>query len=96
MGSYQSCRVVLTVPAAWSIKTKETLREAVQEAGIFTRVDMVSEPEAAALALFHDRTDAGTLLQTGDIFTVCDAGGGTVVSSAMNSASDYHLTPIRT
>ncbi|KAK3997190.1 hypothetical protein QBC44DRAFT_399022 [Cladorrhinum sp. PSN332] len=77
-GTYQSSRTVLTVPAAWSFGTKQMLRKAAEEAGISGRIDMVSEPEAAALAVFQDRTEAGSLLEVGDIFTVCDAGGGTV------------------
>lgn len=38
---------------------------------------MVSEPEAAAVAVLKDRAAAGRLID-GDIFVVVDAGGGTV------------------
>lgn len=78
-------RVILTVPAMWSDGAKMNTRRAAEQAGILkqrrcgaTVLDLVSEPEAAALATlaeFDDRPGVGT----GDVVTVCDCGGGTVV-----------------
>jgi len=55
-------KVVLTVPAIWDHQGQEMTRRAASNAGITTRADtsvqLVSEPEAAALATLTDR---GTL-----------------------------------
>ncbi|KAH0537660.1 hypothetical protein FGG08_005573 [Glutinoglossum americanum] len=79
-------RVVLTVPAAWDHRAQDLMREAAERAGIRaprapgpTTLQLVAEPEAAALATFSDaglqwRPD----LKPEDTFVVCDAGGGTV------------------
>jgi len=70
---------VLTVPAIWSDKARDSTRKAAVKVGIPDRdLTVITEPEAAALycsTLCHevDLTD-------GDHFLVCDAGGGTVVS----------------
>lgn len=54
-------KVVLTVPAIWDHAAQELTREAVQKAGINKRrkagrtmLDIISEPEAAALTFFND------------------------------------------
>ena len=75
-------RVVLTVPAIWSPKAKDTTLRVAKAAGLPSAVQLVSEPEAAALAVLKDRNDDDSSLQVGDAFVVCDAGGGTVVSLA--------------
>jgi len=77
-------RVVLTVPAIWPHNAQQRMREAASKAGILdprtcgeTTLRLVPEPEAAALASlseFRDRED----VQVGEVFVVCDAGGGTV------------------
>ncbi|KAF2110481.1 hypothetical protein BDV96DRAFT_691242 [Lophiotrema nucula] len=77
-------RVILTVPAMWSDSAQNNTRQAAQKAGILqsrlcgeTTLDLVPEPEAAALATlaeFNDRPG----VQRGDVITVCDCGGGTV------------------
>lgn len=73
-----SIRYVLTVPAIWSDKAKDTMQRAAVSAGIpASRLTMVTEPEAAGLycsTLCHEVD-----LQDGDCFVICDAGGGTVV-----------------
>jgi hypothetical protein len=77
-------QVVCTVPAVWSTTAVNKMRTAAHEAGITTRrlagvttLDFVSEPEAAALATFED-LKARPNIRKGEIFVVCDAGGGTV------------------
>lgn len=71
-------RAVLTVPAIWSEAAKSRTLRIAKKAGIPDNVSLVSEPEAAALAVLRERKDEGEALQIGDCFVVCDAGGGTV------------------
>ncbi|PYI07367.1 actin-like ATPase domain-containing protein [Aspergillus sclerotiicarbonarius CBS 121057] len=70
-------RYVVTVPAVWSDKAKDTTLRAAVNAGISPQgISLVSEPEAAAL---HCMTVIRpNLIQDGDVVVVCDAGGGTV------------------
>ena len=77
-------QVVCTVPAVWTNKAVNKMREAAKGAGILKHRDagetvlrFVSEPEAAALATFEDLKNRPNF-QVGDSFVVCDAGGGTV------------------
>lgn len=65
---------VLSVPAVWSDAAKNATLEAAKLAGIFP-VTLIKEPEAAALHTMHS---LNSTLEEGDIFVVCDAGGGTV------------------
>ncbi|KAF9583388.1 Heat shock 70 kDa protein 12A [Lunasporangiospora selenospora] len=75
-------RYCLTVPAMWSDKAKNTMRQAAVQAGLISEADspkrlyIVTEPEAAALycQLKCDQFSLGH----GDRFMICDAGGGTV------------------
>jgi molecular chaperone DnaK (HSP70) len=79
-------KVVLTVPAIWDHAAQDLTRRAAKQAGILanrhgrsTVMDIISEPEAAALAFFNDSNLKGQIdLKAGDSFVVCDAGGGTV------------------
>jgi hypothetical protein len=73
-----SVRAILTVPAIWSESGKSRTLSIAKRAGIPGNVTLVSEPEAAALAVLRERKDEGELLRIGDCFVVCDAGGGTV------------------
>jgi len=78
-------RVIVTVPACWKDAAMTNTLEAAKKAGIKdhrlcgeTTLDLVPEPEAAALATlaqFRGRPDVAP----GDVITVCDCGGGTVV-----------------
>jgi molecular chaperone DnaK (HSP70) len=69
---------ILTVPAIWSEAAKSRTLRIAKQAGIPDNVSLVSEPEAAALAILRERKDEGEALRVGDCFIVCDAGGGTV------------------
>lgn len=73
---YKLCRkeFVLSVPAVWSDAAKNSTLKAAKMAGIFP-VTLIKEPEAAALYTLHSMDFA---IQKGDVFVVCDAGGGTV------------------
>uniref|UniRef100_A0A8H7TU91 Uncharacterized protein n=1 Tax=Bionectria ochroleuca TaxID=29856 RepID=A0A8H7TU91_BIOOC len=69
---------VVTVPAIWSNAAKEATERAAAVAGFCgnSRIQLISEPEAAALYTLKNLSP-GTL-QLGKKFVVCDAGGGTV------------------
>ncbi|PSK40200.1 Heat shock protein 12B [Elsinoe australis] len=67
---------VMTVPAVWSDAAKDATMTAARNAGMSGSLKLISEPEAAAI--FTLSTLKGVKLQVGDVFIVCDAGGGTV------------------
>ncbi|KAJ2992967.1 hypothetical protein NUW58_g1990 [Xylaria curta] len=74
--------VVITVPAIWKGYARRDMKQAAQNAGILadrlageTHLSFVPEPEAAALSTL---SEPGRKVSKGDIFLVCDAGGGTV------------------
>ncbi|KAI0965133.1 Hsp70 family protein-like protein [Xylaria arbuscula] len=66
---------VLTVPAVWSDTAKAMTERAARMAGV-SPIDMITEPEAAALFTLRTMKDKG--LKDGDVIVICDAGGGTV------------------
>ncbi|ORZ36938.1 hypothetical protein BCR44DRAFT_1511975 [Catenaria anguillulae PL171] len=81
----------LTVPAMWSDRAKQVMRNAAAQAGLIDsptsdRLTLVLEPEAAAATMLQGRSD---YLQPGDTFIVFDAGGGTVDLTAQQ----YQLDP---
>jgi len=69
---------VVTVPAIWSNGAKEATERAAAMAGFCgnQRIQLISEPEAAALYTLKHLSPSS--LQLGRRFVVCDAGGGTV------------------
>ncbi len=74
--------VVLTVPAIWQGYARQRMEDAVAQAGILdarvagkTELSFVTEPEAAALATLYNNPNP---CKKGDVFIICDAGGGTV------------------
>ncbi|KAK4227138.1 hypothetical protein QBC38DRAFT_478430 [Podospora fimiseda] len=92
-------RVAITVPAIWPPYAEEAMRKAAAIAGITeerdigqTTLDLVQEPEAAALSIFLDRRDLPEI-QPRETFVVCDAGGGTVdvISYTVQSISPFHV-----
>ncbi|KAK7927290.1 hypothetical protein PG985_004288 [Apiospora marii] len=77
-------RVAITVPAIWPQYAREKMKAAAQRAGILeyrpigkTVLQLVEEPEAAALATLFERKKYPET-SVGEIFVVCDCGGGTV------------------
>lgn len=56
-----SIRVVLTVPAIWSPAAKHKTQQAAKLAGIPGKIQMVAEPEAAALATLKDIVEENML-----------------------------------
>ncbi|EMR64084.1 putative heat shock 70 kda protein 12a protein [Eutypa lata UCREL1] len=83
---------ILTVPAVWSDPAKALTErhQAARNAGI-SPVDMITEPEAAALYTLQTMKDKG--LKDGDAIIICDAGGGTVdlISYEIVSQSPFHV-----
>ncbi|KAF2643572.1 actin-like ATPase domain-containing protein [Massarina eburnea CBS 473.64] len=77
--SIYTLRCVLTVPAIWSQVAKEKTLKIARMADLPENLSMVTEPEAAALAVLKEKTsEEDGSLEIGDCFVVCDAGGGTV------------------
>ncbi|KFY53528.1 hypothetical protein V496_07517 [Pseudogymnoascus sp. VKM F-4515 (FW-2607)] len=78
-------QVVITVPAIWKdYARKMEWKKPQKKAGILeprlagpTALTFASEPEAAALATLSERERE---VEVGDVYSICDAGGGTVVS----------------
>ncbi|KAH7324239.1 hypothetical protein B0I35DRAFT_449279 [Stachybotrys elegans] len=74
--------VVITVPAIWKGYARQEMRQAAANAGMLdfrlggeTILSFAPEPEAAALSTL---CEPGRKVTKGDVFMVCDAGGGTV------------------
>lgn len=67
---------VITVPAVWSEKAKLQTRVCAEKAGINSDIQMISEPEAAAIHTLDASHPHN--LRDGDTIVICDAGGGTV------------------
>ncbi|KAL7922154.1 hypothetical protein ACQKWADRAFT_327223 [Trichoderma austrokoningii] len=65
---------IFSVPAVWSDAAKHATLKAAEMAGL-TPVQLVKEPQAAAL---WTTKKLNVALNSGDVFVVCDAGGGTV------------------
>jgi len=72
--------VLFTVPAVWSDRAKHNTYMIAVGAGLADddiTLEMVSEPEAAAIAVLKDRSRMRSIVKE-DVFVVVDAGGGTV------------------
>lgn len=72
--------VLFTVPAVWSDRAKHNTYMIAVGAGLADddiTLEMVSEPEAAAIAVLKDRSRMRSIAKD-DVFVVVDAGGGTV------------------
>ncbi|KAI1843813.1 hypothetical protein JX266_010072 [Neoarthrinium moseri] len=92
-------RVAITIPAIWPQYAREKMKQAAQRAGIMqfrpigkTRLDLVEEPEAAALATLLERKKYPEI-GVGEVFIVCDCGGGTVdiISYKVKSIEPFRL-----
>ncbi|KAH6859112.1 hypothetical protein BKA58DRAFT_473205 [Alternaria rosae] len=74
--------VVITIPAIWKGYARQSMVEAVKKSGILRRrlagettLSFAPEPEAAALSTL---SEPGRKTKQGDVYMICDAGGGTV------------------
>jgi hypothetical protein len=72
--------VVMTVPASWSDRAKESMIRAAKSSGIDApgrKLKFRAEPEAAGIFELKQKAKRRQVA-TGDCVIVCDAGGGTV------------------
>ncbi|KAI9773266.1 MAG: hypothetical protein M1839_002178 [Geoglossum umbratile] len=71
---------VLTVPAIWSDAAKKKTENAARLAGIGNEhgLEILSEPEAAALYTLKHSDRSASMAKVNDRIVICDAGGGTV------------------
>lgn len=76
MVSSTPLEINLTVPAIWSDAAKDATLRAAGKAGMGSDLHMISEPEAAAIYALTSMVQDSNMLQVGDNFIVCDAGGG--------------------
>jgi molecular chaperone DnaK (HSP70) len=60
--SIYELKVVLTVPAIWSHSAKDRTERVARAAGLPDNLSLVTEPEAAALAVLKDVKNEGTSL----------------------------------
>ncbi|KAJ6155810.1 hypothetical protein N7470_006376 [Penicillium chermesinum] len=72
-----------TIPAIWSDKAKQDTWDAARVAGFGSRpkddINMITEPEAAALATFSSfSNNLAHVMKAGESVLICDCGGGTV------------------
>ena len=67
---------IITVPAVWSDSAQAKTRSCAEAAGMGRNLQIISEPEAAAIYALHAMDPHS--IQVGDTFVLCDAGGGTV------------------
>ncbi|KAH0366906.1 actin-like ATPase domain-containing protein, partial [Aureobasidium melanogenum] len=93
MVSSTPIEINLTVPAIWSDAAKDATFRAANKAGMGSDLRMISEPEAAAIYALNSMAQDSNMLQVGDNFIVCDAGGGTVdlISYEIRSRSPLSL-----
>lgn len=88
-------RHMLTVPAAWPDNAREHTFDIATNANIGPWLDMISEPEAASCYVLRTLA-AQDMVGPGDLFTVCDAGGGTidVVTHEIVSLSPFKVKEV--
>jgi len=87
--------VVITIPAIWKGYARQAMVEAVNKSGILRRrlagettLSFAPEPEAAALSTLYE---PGRKTKQGDVYMICDAGGGTVVRILLSAI--YWMNP---
>ena len=73
-------RVVLTIPALWTPSTTKMMKALAIRAGLPYHTALLLEPKAVAVATFKVAA-VEARLETGDIVTICNAGGETCVSN---------------
>lgn len=69
---------IITVPAIWSERAQDRTRSCAEKAGMGQKdkVNIVSEPEAAAIRILEEMSEDDYRFKIHDTFVVCDAGGG--------------------
>ncbi|KAF2682390.1 actin-like ATPase domain-containing protein [Lentithecium fluviatile CBS 122367] len=74
--------IVITVPAIWKGYARQEMEEAANKAGLLNRraagdttMTFAPEPESAGLSTL---CEPGRKVKVGEVYMICDAGGGTV------------------
>ncbi|KAI1771010.1 actin-like ATPase domain-containing protein [Hypoxylon cercidicola] len=88
--------VVITLPAIWKGYARQSMEIAARKAGILdyrdagdTTLSFAPEPEAAALFTL---CEPGRIVKKGNVYIICDAGGGTVDLITYEIQKDKPLT----
>jgi hypothetical protein len=83
--------IVITVPAIWKGYARQDMEKAAKKSGVLdyrpagpSTLTFAPEPEAAALSTL---CEPGRKMDPGDVYVICDAGGGTVVSCSTYTKS---------
>ena len=79
---------IIAVPPLWDEKGKKFMKDVAYKSGMI-HSEIALEPEAASLAIFHDKSIKKKFLQKGKTFLIVDAGGYTVDISANKIIDDY-------
>ena len=80
---------IITVPPLWDEKGKKFMEEMAIKAGMIN-AEIALEPEAASLAIFHDKNIKKKYISKGVSFLIVDAGGYTVDISANKIIDNYN------
>ena len=80
---------IITVPPLWDDKGKKFMKQVAIKAGMIN-TEIALEPEAASLAIFHDKSIKKKFLENGRTFLIVDAGGYTVDISANKIIDNNH------
>ena len=80
---------IITVPPLWDDKGKKFMKQVAIKAGMIN-TEIALEPEAASLAIFHDKSIKKKFLEKGRTFLIVDAGGYTVDISANKIIDNNH------
>ncbi|EFX01732.1 hsp70 family chaperone [Grosmannia clavigera kw1407] len=75
--------IVITVPAIWKDYARQSMKEAVQKAGLLKPraagpTTLAFSPEPGGRAALATLCEPGRKTEKDDVFIICDAGGGTV------------------
>lgn len=73
----EDAKFILTVPAIWNDRAKDTMVQAAKQAGL-TNVELALEPEASSLAVRTLWSRHGEPLADKTVYALYDCGGGTV------------------
>ena len=79
---------IIAVPPLWDEKGKKFMKDVAYKSGMI-HSEIALEPEAASLAIFHDKNIKKKYLQKGKTFLIVDAGEYTVDISANRIIDDY-------
>ncbi|GKT84531.1 LOW QUALITY PROTEIN: hsp70 family chaperone [Colletotrichum tofieldiae] len=89
--------IVITVPAIWKGYARQGMEDAAKKSGILdnrpagkTTLTFAPEPEAAALSTL---CEPGRKTKKGEVYIICDAGGGTVdlISYEINKVNPINM-----